>query len=119
MASVNGGVWGTIVAFERVGKKGASDTAEEGDENGGRKGAAKYIVDVLVNTQGDGPLAMALSSTGAATGGQRLALLSPQAKRLEPQVVALPLSQVRQHRASGNSLFVLLFHFCWGTDSRA
>ena len=96
VASVNGGIWGTIVAFERTGKKDNVGTvggaAADDDEGGpsGKKAQAKYIVDVLVNTGGDGPLLLASSSSG----GQRLALLPPQAKRLEPQVVSVPLSQV-------------------------
>lgn len=95
MASVNGGVWGTVVAFERTGKK---DGAEGDARPGKRTSSAKYVVDVLVNTSGDGPLlaAPSSSSSGGLPGGsgQRLALLPAQAKRLEPQVVSVPLAQV-------------------------
>ncbi len=93
VASVNGGVWGTVVAFNRVGKKGSAEA--DGEEGG--KGAANYVVDVLVNTQGQGPLAVALAQHKRTNGEcpMRLALLQPQAKRLEPEVVSLPLSQVR------------------------
>ena len=88
VASVNGGIWGTVVAFERTGKKDAISSVES--EKSEKKSGGKYIVDVLVNTAGNGPLAT------PSFGGQRLALLPAQAKRLEPQVVSIPLSQVRE-----------------------
>jgi hypothetical protein len=88
VATVNGGVWGAIVAFERVGKKG--DVASE---SGKLKGAAKYIVDVLVNTSSDRPLVASSGEDGAGP-RSRLALLPPQTKHLQPQVVSISLSQV-------------------------
>ncbi|GAX80204.1 hypothetical protein CEUSTIGMA_g7642.t1 [Chlamydomonas eustigma] len=88
VATVNGGVWGAVVAFERIGKKG--DVASESDRP---KGAAKYIVDVLVNTSSDRPLVAASGGDGAGP-HSRLALLPPQTKHLQPQVVSISLSQV-------------------------
>lgn len=103
----HGGVWGAVVSFEQASNVGSSDEFIGSK----RKAERAFMVDVLINTAADGegerpdrrwaPSGL-LEDTPQ---GSRLRLLHPKDKKGSPQVLAVPLAQVRK-RASGQTSVV-------------